>query len=1092
MQTLTRTALRLAVAFTLLLLPLQQISAQIVVKGNGMTVEQAIRQVEQASGYTFFYNAGDLAGISERNVDVNGSIETVLSELFAGTGVSYRIQGREIILKKEAQTLQPTLPKGYRTVTGTVTDALDDSPIIGGSVQVRGTAIGTFTDISGNYSIDVPENAVLEFNYIGYETTVETVAGRSVISVGMTQEINALEAVVMLGYSSAKKTELSSSVVTVKGETLRDVTTPDVGNMLQGKVAGVLVYNASGQPGESAQIRVRGTGSISANSAPLYVVDGIPGGSFNPNDVETITVLKDAGATAIYGSDAAGGVIVVTTKKATPGQKTHVEFKAQAGIKQALTGRFRPMNSSELYELSRSIYPKAVFRALYPEELLEQDFSWMDEAFQTGNTQDYYASVAGSSEKVTYFASVDHYREKGTLINTNYHRTTGRVNLGIKVSEKVDLNLRLNYNDAGNQGTSSYVTLESAYRMSPWDNPYDQNTGEYLYVNNAKRTDNGKQWYSHDKFNIFHNEIYNSSKSDWFDITADAQLLWRITDHISATSTNRYGRSASTWKLVIDPRTASASWPEGVIQKNITTGRSFSTSNLVKYAQTFGSRHNVNALVGWEWGLWKNDYTSAEGVGMKSGLTVLNAASPNGVGGYFVEGEGWSVFGQAQYSYMEKYIATASLRADANSVFAPKQRIGYFPSVSAAWLISSEPFMKRVPAITFLKLRASYGETGNSGIDPYSYLSTYAAESAVQYQGVVGMYPAKQENPYLHWERAKMTNFGIDLTLKDRVEFVLDLYNIKNDELLLDVPTAPSTGFSFITKNSGAIRNAGVEFSVNSTNIKTPSFTWTTGFNIGANRNTVLSLPGGEDIIQTVGSNSARQIIREGESLYSWYMPKWIGVDPENGDPLWEHLDKDSDGKILGTEPTNVFDPDADSQIVGKASPLFSGGLVNSFSYRNWSLSVNLNYVVGNKIFNYTRVTMDTDGHYTDYNQMSIDNGLGWSRWSEPGDNATHPKPVSGGNHNADGISSRYLEDGSFLRVKNVTLSYSLPRPLLKKLHLEDAKVFVTGDNLYTLSRFSGMDPEVRLESTMYELAGMYSMNYPVGRAFTLGVNIKF
>lgn len=837
---------------------------------------------------------------------------------------------------------------------------------------------------------------------------------------------------------------------------------------------------------------MRGTGSISASADPLYVVDGIPGGSFNPNDVETISVLKDAGATAIYGSDAAGGVIVVTTKKATPGQKTSVEFKAQGGIKQALTGRFRPMDSEELYYLSKSIYPKAVFNALYPKELLEQDFSWMDEAFQLGNTQDYYASVSGSSDNVTYFVSIDHYREKGTLINTNFKRTTGRVNLGIKVSPTVDMNLRLNYNDAGNQGTSSYVTLESAYRMSPWDNPYDQNTGEYLYVNNGTRSDNGKQWYSHDKFNIFHNEIYNSSKSDWTDLTADAQLVWRITNHLSLTSTNRYGSSASTWKLVIDPRTASASWPQGVIQKSPSTGRSFSTSNLLKYTQTFANYHNFNALAGWEWGKWKNDYTSAEGIGMKSGLTVLNAASPNSVGGYYVEGEGWSVFGQVQYSFMEKYIATASLRADANSVFAPKQRVGYFPSVSAAWLASSEDFIKSIPAITFLKVRASYGETGNSGIEPYSYMSTYAAEAAVQYQGVVGMYPAKQENPYLHWERAKMTNFGIDLTLKDRLEFVLDLYNIKNDELLLDVPTAPSTGFSYITKNSGAVRNSGVEFSVNSTNIKTKLFSWTTGFNIGANRNTVLSLPNGEDIIQTVGSNSARQIVREGESLYSWYMPKWMGVNPENGDPQWEHLIKDADGNVTGTELTNVFDPDNDSQIVGKASPLFSGGLVNTFTFGNLSLAVNLNYVVGNKIFNYTRVTMDTDGHYTDYNQMSINNGLGWSRWAEPGDVATHPRPVSGGNHNADGISSRYLEDGTFLRVKNVTLSYSLPKPVCKKLHLQDAKVFLSGDNLYTLSRFSGMDPEVRLESTMYELAGMYSMNYPVGRAVTLGVNFKF
>ena len=986
------------------------------------------------------------------------------------------------------------------TVSGRVLDAADGQPLPGVGV-IPSTGGGTVTDFNGNYSIAVAPDASLTFSSLGYQEVTEAVGGRAVINISLQSETQTLDDVVVLGYTSQKKAEISSSVVTMSGDKLVDVVTPDVGNMLQGKVAGVLVYNASGQPGEAAQIRIRGTGSIAASADPLYVVDGIPGGSFNPNDVETISVLKDAGATAIYGSDAAGGVIVVTTKKAKAGQKIAIDFKAQAGIKQALSGRFSPMDSEELYYyvlgMIKGTMGPSQIKKNYPETLLEQDFDWMNESFKLGVTQNYYASVAGSANNVTYFASLDHYREKGTLINTNFARTTARLNLGAKLAKRLDMNVRLQFDDSQSQGESSYVTLESAYRMSPWDNPYDQNTGEILYVGNATRTDNGGKWYSHDKYNIFHNELYNSSKSNGFDVTGDIQLIWRITDWLSATSTNRYSTSASTWKLVIDPRTAVADYPDGIVSKNVSTGRSFSTSNLLKYSQTFGGAHTVNAMVGYEWGRWKNDYTSAEGVGMKGGLTVLNAASPNGVGGYYQEGEGWSVFGQAQYSYKERYIVTASIRADASSVFAPKKRVGYFPSVSAAWLISGEEFMKKVPAISTMKLRASYGETGNSGIAPYAYFATYEANPRVQYQGVVGMYPAVQENPYLHWERARMTNVGFDIGIKKFLDVTLDLYHILNDDLLLEVPTSPSTGFSSITKNSGAVRNMGVELGISSTNIRKNGFTWTTDFNIGFNKNTVVSIPNGEDIIQTVGSNSARQILRQGEPLYSWYMPKWLGVDPDNGDPLWEHLIKDENGNVTGTEATNKFDPDADSQIVGVASPLFSGGLANTFTYGNdkigsFSLSVNLNYVVGNKIFNYTRVSMDTDGHYTDYNQMSIYNGLGWTRWEQPGDIATHPKPVSGGNKNSDGVSSRYLENGSFLRIKNVTLSYNFPKMLCKKLHLQDASVFVTGDNLYTLTAFSGMDPEVRLESTMYELAGMYSMNYPVGRVISLGLNLKF
>lgn len=981
-------------------------------------------------------------------------------------------------------------------VSGTVLDASNGDPVIGAGVIISSGG-GVVTDMDGKYTLMAADDDVLTFSSVGFESVSEKVNGRRVIDVKLNTDSQLLEEVVILGYTSQKKAEISSSVVTMSGEKLHDVVTPDVGNMLQGKVAGVLVYNASGQPGEAAQIRVRGTGSIAASADPLYVVDGIPGGSFNPNDVETISVLKDAGATAIYGSDAAGGVIVVTTKKAKAGQTTAIEFKAQAGVKQALSGRFHPMDSEELYYFVRGMIQGTMapsqIKKNYPETLLDQDFDWMNESFKLGVTQNYYASVAGSSSNLTYFASLDHYREKGTLINTNYARTTGRLNLGAKLTKTIDMNVRLQFDDSQTQGESSYVTLESAYRMSPWDSPYDAD-GQIRYITGAK--EEGK-WYSHDKYNIFHNELYNSSKSNGFDVTGDLQLIWRITDYLSATSTNRYSTSASTWKLVIDPRTAVADYPEGVVSKSLSTGRSFSTSNLLKYSQVFGGSHSVNAMVGYEWGKWKTDYTSADGVGMKGGLTVLNAASPSSVGGYYQEGEGWSVFGQAQYSYKERYIITGSLRADASSVFAPKKRVGLFPSVSAAWLVSGEDFMKNIPTISNLKLRASYGETGNSGIAPYAYFASYEANPRVQYQGVVGMYPAVQENPFLHWERAQMTNFGIDLGIKKFLEVTIDLYHIKNADLLLEVPTSPSTGFSSITKNSGAVRNMGLELGISSTNIRRGGFAWMTDFNIGFNKNTVLSIPNGEDIIQTVGSNSARQILREGEPLYSWYMPKWLGVDPNNGDPQWEHLVKDDDGNIIKREPTNVFDPDVDSQIVGVASPLFSGGLANTFTYStssmgSFSLSINLNYVVGNKIFNYTRVSMDTDGHYTDYNQMSHDNGLGWTRWQQPGDIATHPKPVVGGNHNSDGVSSRYLEDGSFLRIKNVTLSYNFPQTLCKKLHVQDASVFLTGDNLYTLTAFSGMDPEVRLESTMYELAGMYSMNYPVGRVVSLGVNVKF
>lgn len=516
-------------------------------------------------------------------------------------------------------------------------------------------------------------------------------------------------------------------------------------------------------------------------------------------------------------------------------------------------------------------------------------------------------------------------------------------------------------------------------------------------------------------------------------------------------------------------------------------GWGFSTSNLLKFNKTFEKDHNLNAFVGYEWGKWRSDYTSAEGNKIPAGMTTLNSSVPYGVGGYNITGEGWSAFGQVQYSYAEKYIASVTFRADASSIFAPNNRVGYFPAASVAWLMSNENFMKGQDVVSFLKIRASYGETGNSGIEPFLYMDTYSLSS--NYHNNVGATPTRKANPNLKWEVAQMANVGFDIKFRNFLELNVDLYNIDNKDLLLDVPTSPSTGFFNQTANAGRIRNQGVELQLSSTNFNKRDFTWTTGFNIGLNRNRVVSLPAG-DIMQSSGN--IKQIIREGQPLYSWYMPKWLGVDPDTGKPLWEHLIKDEQGNVIGTEPTSTYNADEDSQIVGCAAPLFSGGLVNSFRYKNFSLSFNFYFVVGNKIFNQTRVSMDADGAYSDYNGMSLDNGLGWSRWEKKGDIATHPEVKMNGNNASNSVSSRYLEDGSYLRLKNVTLSYTLPKSALKKMRMTDFKIFVTGDNLFTVSKFSGSDPEVRLENTDWELAGMFSMNYPVGRVVTLGVNFKF
>ncbi len=970
-------------------------------------------------------------------------------------------------------------------VKGKVVSAETNQPMVGVSVFVKGDNLrGTSTDASGNYSIKASANEVLVFSFIGCETASEAVNQRTVIDVRLKTQANQLDDVVVMGYSTQTKAELSSSVVTLKGENLTDVTSPDVGNMLQGKAPGVLVYNTSGQPGSQATIRVRGTGSISAASDPLYVVDGIIGGSFNPNDIETLTVLKDAGATALYGSEGAGGVIVITTKSAKTGQKTTVNFKLSAGVKSVLSGRLKMMDSRELYDTQKTFMPEVLFNAQRPESLLGRNFDWTDAIFRTGVVQNYYASVAGSSGKTNYFVSIDHYNEEGTLINTKYARTSARVNLSTELYKSLRMNTRVAYTNSRDYSASAYQTLEFAYGLLPWDNPYNADGSAKDLMH-----DSSLEWLSQNRYNIFYNEQYNYAKSHGNDLSADLQLIWQIAPWLSFTTSNRFNTANSKYVVYNDPRTVSESETvKGSLSHSLSEGWGISTSNLLKASQSWGS-HTLTGLVGYEYGINKEEYTDVEGINMPQGMDAMNATLPYTNGGYDIWGEGYSFFAQAQYSYANKYVMTASFRADASSKFAPKNRTGYFPSVSGSWIISKENWFADSRALRLLKLRASWGQTGNSSIGSYMYLDSYSLSA--KYQNNVAAIPVRKANPTLGWETADMTNLGLDVNLWDRLEVTLDLYHIVNKGLLLNVPTAPSTGFFEFTDNAGKVRNRGFEVMVSSTNIRHKNFEWTTSVNLGLNRNKVLTTPTPEGFLQSNTNGSVTQIVKPGHDIYSWYMPKWLGVDPSNGDPVWEKLLYDDKGKVVGSEPTNVYN-DAQKQIVGSATPKFSGGFFNNFRLYNFSLNVACNFVYGNKIFNLDRTIMDNDGAFTNYNMVSFDNGLKWKRWEKPGDAATHPKAVSFGNKNSNAVSSRYLEDGSFFRIKNITLAYNFPKKLLSKLRMQGLKVYASVDNLATFTKFSGMDPEIDLQGSSYNLAGMYSSPYPVGRTFMFGVDLTF
>ena len=1013
-------------------------------------------------------------------------------------------------------SLVATAAFAQNVVTGLVTDAVSGEPLIGVGVIVS-TGGGTITDVDGTYSVNAPKDATITFNMLGYSDVVEKVNGRNKIDVVMKEDVNFLEEVVVMGYTSQKKNELSSSVVSLKSDEIIDTSTPDLGNMIQGKAAGVVVMNASGQPGEAAQIRIRGTGSISASADPLYVVDGIAGGTFNPNDVESVTILKDASATALYGASAAGGVIVVTTKQAKDRERTEVNFKASAGIKQALTGRFHPMNSQELYETQRLMMSKNSFKNQRPESLLEKDFDWFGSIFRKAVVQDYYASIAGVAGRVNYFASLDHYDEQGSMIGTAYDRNSARVNLSAPIGSRATLNVRVGYNrgHSNNFSNTDWKNIGTAYNGMPWDNPFDDDgTPIAIGMPEAK----GKVWYGKEQYNPFHSLLYNTYQSWNEDIVGDFQLIWNITDWLTFTSNNRLGSSNWNSKSYLDSRANTEAKNIGTLSQS--TGRSWSVglTQLLKAHKTFGA-HNVSGIIGFEESWGYTESMGASGKEMPTGMQALNCTVPTGVSGTDHKSAAWAILAQAQYSYAEKYIATASIRYDKTYKFAPKARGGFFPGVSAAWLINKESFMENVKFFDLLKLRAGYGVTGNSDIEPFLYQDLYV--TSVTYNDKVVAVAERMANDHLGWESAHMASLGLEARMLDRINFSLDLYNTDNKNLLLSMPLALSSGFSEYTTNIGTINNKGIELAVDGDIIKNKDWKWNLGFNIGLNRNRVKYLPNGAYSHGT-GTPEVQQMVAQGYDIYTWYMPEWAGVNPENGEPLWWAYEKETDEEgfplyyVLDAngnptaekstettawpvftgnrEKTNVYS-NADYRLVGTATPLFTGGITTNLRWKNWSLAANFHFVVGNKIYNQARNTIDADDAYTDYNMQSINNGLGWVRW-DPDDEstweiATHPYPKGAVKKMSNAVSTRYLEDGSFFRLKNLTLAYNINKPILWNF-VKGGRVYFTADNVFTLTRFSGADPEVRLEGTSWSLAGLFNDNYPVPRSFVFGIDLKF
>ena len=1057
-------------------------------------VQQVFKEVSRQTGVSIVYKESLFEGLAPITIDVkDATINEVLEKCLKGQPFAYLLEGSVIVIRKNnpPPAVEPVVsPPSSIEIKGRVTDE-NGKPLPDASVKLKGTDKGTSTDADGTFVLQIPDgNHTLTVSYVGYQTIEMNASQSSTLKIVLKQVDASIEEVVVVGYSNKKRSELTSAVTVVSEEKLKDVTANNIGTMLQGKVAGLQVINNSGVPGAAPEIRLRGVSSINATQSPLFVIDGIIGGNYDPNDVESVTVLKDAGATAMYGSQANGGVIIITTKKAKTG-KNRFEIKITNGFRKPDFGEMDMMNGRELYEYQKELYRDYIpgltdnsykidllkFYSERPLTLRDQDHSWLNTIFKPAFMQNYFFSFAGKTEKSDHYVGFSYYNEKGTFKNTGFQRVNLRANTNYRFNNKI--RVRNNINISGATGKSyDYNDIYYAYLNLPWDNSFDS-TGGPRYVDG----NSSFKWWSRDKINPMHTIANSDHAYKSFDVNYDFALYVDITDWLSFSSSNRAAVNYSKGSNFFSPVVAGSFHGTGYLAEESVINYGGVSNNVLQFKFNKGD-HNISGLAGVAFEGSKTEFSGASGKGLPQGLNVLNVVSNSQtVSGYYNKSFIQSFISQVNYSFRNKYFVTGSYRVDGSSAFPSTNRYASFPAISAAWLVSKESFLATNRIIDNLKLRLSYGVTGTQDIGAARYLGLYSLNS--QYNAQVGATPLQLPSPNLTWESKYQANAGFDLGLfRGRINIAFDIYRNITKNLLLQVSQPLSVGFEERWDNVGEIVNTGTEVTISTINVKTKNFEWNTDFNINFNKNKLQNLPA--DIIKT-GSWAISQIYRNGGNLYEFYMPKWLGVNPQTGAPQWEVLTKDANGTVTGQQATSNYS-EATFQQVGSALPKFQGGITNQWKYKNLSLSVNAYFLHGNKVFSNNLRFVMNDGNEPYLNQIVLPKD--YKIWTNPGDIATNPSPQNAANSTE--TSSRYLMDGSFLSIRNITLAYSLPASLISRLKVEGITVSVSADNVHTFTKFVGQDPQTTITPRVYVTPGVSDFKYPNNRQFLFNINFRF
>lgn len=1041
-------------------------NAKVSIHKSNVPLEEILNEIEVQTDYLFIYN--DAVNVKQKaSVNVSGKpVSEVLRSLLEAGLVNSQLTGKHIILSDvPAKTVEGEVTQSDRkiTVSGRIIDQTGES-VIGAAVLEKGTSNGVVTDLDGNFSLKVDAGAVLVISYVGYVSQELKAVGGKVMNIQLKEDTQVLDEVVVMGYTTQSRNTLTGSAVALNEKKLKDVSTASVSSMLDGKVSGVNISTKSGKPGETSKVEIRGKGSLGSSLVPIWVVDGIiynDDPRLSPNEIENLTVLKDASSTALYGSRASNGVIVITTKKGgADRQKFRVNISQ--GLSDLSWGNLKMMNAQELYDYESGFNSTSWFTP----DLLGHDTNWMNEATQTGLYTNGSISYQGGNEKLDSYLLLDYYRETGAVKEMSYNRYTIRSNNDYKIHKnfKAFTKLQGQYVHTKDQTADLY----SSYLYLPWDYPYNEDGS----IRNGRESD----WYGRDKINYMEYQKKNFKAYENFYISATAGFNWTLMKGLTFESNNNVNYKIARDEDYVDPKTIAGTAKSGTLKNANAITSNYFTNQMLRYTTVIKEKHNIQALAAYEFSRQFYEITTATAKGISSGKEVIDGTTgmdemTGNKTAYNIQ----SVLSNVNYSYDGRYMLQASYRLDGSSKFGKNNQYGSFYTFSGGWNLGREAFFAPLADIvTEAKLRASWGVVGNMPEDAYNHLSLY---SAWMYNGFPANFPKQLGNEDLSWEKTQTTNIGFDLSLFNRVRVSFDYYDKNTSDLLYKVALSSISGYGEQWQNIGALTNKGVELSIDADIIKSKDWNWNLGFNLGYNKNRIKELYGGLPQI------SGLRRFEEGRDMDELWMAEWAGVDPETGSPQWYTTDKAGE-RVLTNSYTEANNARA---YVGSAAPKLMGGFNTGLSWKNLSLSASFSYRMGGKLYASGREFLDSDGAYDTYNQMVLQDG--WVRWGKPGDIATHPKPVSGGNANAHKTSSRYLEDADYLTLKNLTLAYTLPRNVLSSCGLSDVTLSFSADNLFILTPYSQVDPS----TASYERDGMGKNNvYPTARKYVFGLSVAF